>query len=110
MRVRQEAKILKNHRRELTYTTHIDSDGEEFDYPVSRYKPMRVWNAIQRLKKACKRRYLNNARLAKKNGSTDLYKLNIHKAYSPSLMEDACEWWNIPINSPYELEPVVIFR
>lgn len=91
-RVRQEAKILKNHYREMQWQT-ITTDDDEFEFPVSRYKPCRIMLAHDRLVKACKRRYLNDARRAKKNG--DLYKLSIHKANSPYLADDAYEWWNI---------------
>lgn len=89
-RVRQEAKILKNHYREEQWEECCCGTME---ISVARYRLSRIELAHNRLIKACKRRYLNDARKAKRNG--DLYKLSIHKAYSPYIVDDAYDWWNI---------------
>ena len=89
-RVRQEAKILKNYYREERWKKCYCGTIE---VSVARYRLSRIQLAHERLVKACKRRYLNEARRAKRNG--DLYKLSIHNAYSPYLVDDAYEWWNI---------------
>lgn len=62
---------------------------------VARYRLSRIELAHNRLVKACKRRYLNDARKAKKEGDISTYRLSIHNANSPYLADDAYEWWNI---------------
>jgi len=94
-RVRQEAKILKNYYLELSWQIIA---GVEFNLPVSRYKPNRVWLAHQRLVKACRARYRNDARKEwNENGNSNMYRYYNHKACSEvELREDALRWWNIP--------------
>lgn len=96
-RVRKEAKILKNFRRECEWGEFITEEGEPFIYPISRYKPARLDIAHHRLVKAMRRRYRNAARKAwKEDGDCSMYRYNNHKACSYEVIQDAYEWWNIP--------------
>ena len=95
MRIRREAKILKNYYREITWTT-ITTDDDEFEFPVSRYKPGRLCIAHCRLVRGLRRRYANEAkREYKRHGRSTHFKYLNHTTNSMFIEDDAYAWWNI---------------
>lgn len=89
MRVRIEAKIVKN--------AFKDSSYNEDEVMFGRYPNWRVFLAEGRLVKAMRRRYKNEYHRWKSEGDITMRKFYCHKANQTDefMFRDALNWWNI---------------